>query len=46
MVINDIHSPMMMMMFMTQPTQVTVNKGLDKDLRLNPSLAGQLLFNF
>ena len=42
--VNDIYSPMMI--FMIQPTQVTVNEGLNKCLRLNPSLAVQLLFNF
>ena len=44
MAVNDIDHPMLI--FMTQPTQVTVKEGLDKGLRLNPSLAGQLLFNF
>jgi len=42
--VNDIHSPMMV--FMMHLTRVTFTERFDKGLRLNSSLAGQLLLNF
>ena len=42
--INEIHS--YMMTSMTHLTWVTVSEGLDRGLRLNSSLASQLLQNF
>ena len=42
--VNDIHSPMMV--FVMHLTGVTFTERLDKGLRLNSSLAGQLLLNF
>ena len=44
MLVNDIHSPVMVLMM--HLTRVTLTEGLDKGLRLNSSLAGQLLLNF
>ena len=35
-----------MMIFVMHLTRVTFTEGLDKGLRLNSSLAGQLLLNF
>ena len=44
MLVNDIHGPMLT--FMMHLTSVTLTEGSDKGLRLNSSLAGQLLLNF
>ena len=43
MLFNDIHSTMMI--FVMHLKRVTLTEGLDKGLRLNLSLAGQLLLN-